>query len=106
MRLRIRALRDAQNCDGETLASRAGISRSYLSEIETGKKPANTYRLEAIAKALGVTVPDLIENTDEIPALAGLIEDFCSLPHDLQQVAAAQLRSLRAALAREPEKVE
>lgn len=42
----------------------AGISRSQLSEIENERKPANTVRLAAIAKALGQEVEDLFSQDD------------------------------------------
>ncbi len=60
-RLRIKELREAKGWTGDVLAERVGVSRSYLSEIETGKKTVNIRRLSAIASALGVSVPDLIE---------------------------------------------
>lgn len=59
MGLRIRELRDAKGWTQQHLASLAGISRSQLAMIETGTRPANTLRLRAIAKALGVSEPDL-----------------------------------------------
>ena len=42
------------------LASIAGINSVYLSQIETGKRSGSTKTLAAIAKALNVTVDDLI----------------------------------------------
>lgn len=42
------------------LAAAAGIHPVYLSQIETGKRTGSTKTLAAIAKALGVTVDDLL----------------------------------------------
>jgi len=42
------------------LADAAGISVSYLSQLETGKRKASTRVLVAIAKNLQVDVDDLI----------------------------------------------
>lgn len=42
------------------LAEKAGISPSYLSEIETGKKPGSTKALKALAEALEVDLDDLV----------------------------------------------
>lgn len=42
------------------LSEASGISKSYLSEIETGRKPGSAKTLAAIATALGVTIEDLI----------------------------------------------
>lgn len=41
------------------LAQDSGISRPYLTEIETGKKDGSLRAMKAIAGALGVTVGDL-----------------------------------------------
>ena len=42
------------------LAEAAGINTVYLSQIETGKRSGSTRTLAALAKALDVTVDDLI----------------------------------------------
>ena len=39
----------------------AGIGRSCLSAIETGRKPGSIKALQGIAGALGVTIDDLVE---------------------------------------------
>lgn len=44
----------------QELASIAGINPVYLSQIETGKRSGSTKTLAALAKALDVTVDDLI----------------------------------------------
>ena len=44
----------------QELASIAGINSVYLSQIETGKRSGSTKTLAALAKALNVTVDDLI----------------------------------------------
>ena len=44
----------------QELASIAGINPVYLSQIETGKRSGSTKTLAALAKALNVTVDDLI----------------------------------------------
>ena len=43
----------------------AGLSRSELSEIETGATPANTHRLAVIARALGISISQLFETPQE-----------------------------------------
>lgn len=56
---RIRELRKAQRLTQEQLADKAGLSRSHLSEIESGKVPVNTLRLRSLAAALSVSTTDL-----------------------------------------------
>lgn len=50
--------RGLRACD---LAAAAGIGRSYLSDIETGRKPGSVRALQGIAEALGVTIDELVE---------------------------------------------
>jgi transcriptional regulator with XRE-family HTH domain len=81
MALRIKALRTARQMSQQTLADKAGLSRSQLSEIETEAKAGNTLRLASIARALGVTPAELYEPqardvyTDEIVALMHQMRD-------------------------------
>lgn len=59
MGLRIKELRENRGWSQAILAEKAGVSRSQLSEIENERKPANTLRLSAIARALDVDVDEL-----------------------------------------------
>lgn len=47
----------------EEIAEQADISKNYLSKIETGKSAGRLDKYYSIAKALGVTVDMLIDNT-------------------------------------------
>ena len=59
--LRILTLRKMQKLTQEELAGRAGIDRGHLSRIEAGKYAVTLETVEAIAKALGMTV-DIIDD--------------------------------------------
>ena len=59
--LRILTLRKMQQLTQEELAGRAGIDRGHLSRIEAGKSAVTLETVEAIAKALGMTV-DIIDD--------------------------------------------
>lgn len=61
MKLTIRQHRNNKGLTLEQLAERAGISRSYLTELELGAKTINANRLEQIAKAMNLRVIDLFE---------------------------------------------
>jgi transcriptional regulator with XRE-family HTH domain len=50
-----------QKLTQEELAGRAGIDRGHLSRIEAGKYAVTIETVEAIAKALGMTV-DIIDD--------------------------------------------
>ena len=47
----------------EEIAEKANISKNYLSKIETGKSAGRLDKYYSIAKALGVTIDMLIDNT-------------------------------------------
>ena len=47
----------------DEIAEKANISKNYLSKIETGKSAGRLDKYYSIAKALGVTIDMLIDNT-------------------------------------------
>ena len=52
----IKILRKYHGLTQADLAKRAGISRPYLTEIETGKKDGSIRAMKALAEVLGVSV--------------------------------------------------
>jgi transcriptional regulator with XRE-family HTH domain len=60
---RIKDLRILKGLDQQTLAQRAGLARSYITLIESGKKMAAVSTLALIADSLGVGVGELFEDT-------------------------------------------
>ncbi len=95
MDLQIRKIRLAQGMTLETLSDGAGLSVSYLSEIETGKKVANTRRLESIANVLNVQPPDLMGRGSVDSSIAILIENFCRLSRGRQKAVLDLCEALR-----------
>ena len=77
---RLRAIRGLRRATLRTIADRAGVSESFLSQVERGRASASIASLRRIAGALGVSVADLFEPSgpprprvlrrDERPALA------------------------------------
>lgn len=61
---RIKALRLSKGLDQRTLAERAGLRRSYISLIESGKKTAAVPTFRLIADGLGVSVGELFEDAE------------------------------------------
>lgn len=80
MRLLIREIRKAAGLTLEDLADKAGISRSYLNELELGGKTINALRLEQVAKALGVEPEDLFARTARPIAVAGRVGAGARIP--------------------------
>ena len=56
---RVRELREAKHLSQEDLAFRAGVHRTYLGGIERGERNPSLRNIAALAKALGVKLPDL-----------------------------------------------
>jgi transcriptional regulator with XRE-family HTH domain len=77
---RLRDIRRLRRATLRTIADRAGVSESFLSQVERGRASASIASLRRIAGALGVSVADLFEPSgpprprvlrrDERPALA------------------------------------
>lgn len=56
----IRVWREYRGLTQEQLSQAAGISKPYLSQIETGKRTGTTEVLSAIANALDLTLDDIV----------------------------------------------
>ena len=82
MSLRIKELRKSRGWAQQDLASRAGLSRSYLSELETGSKPINVPRLSRIADVLGVELIELFDLSEISPTFERLLKVYSALPDD------------------------
>ncbi len=61
----IKVWREYRALTQQQLADAAGISKPYLSQIETGKRTGTTDILSAIAKALAVSLDEVIEREKE-----------------------------------------
>jgi transcriptional regulator with XRE-family HTH domain len=58
---RLRDIRRLRRATLRTIADRAGVSESFLSQVERGRASASIASLQRIAGALGVAVADLFE---------------------------------------------
>jgi transcriptional regulator with XRE-family HTH domain len=77
---RLRVIRGLRRATLRTIAERAGVSESFLSQVERGRSSASIASLRKIADALGVAMADLFEpgglpgprvlRRDERPALS------------------------------------
>jgi DNA-binding XRE family transcriptional regulator len=57
----IRVWREYRGLTQQHLSEAAGISKPYLSQIESGKRTGTTEVLSAIAKALNLTIDDIVK---------------------------------------------
>jgi transcriptional regulator with XRE-family HTH domain len=62
MELRIKELRKDRGLTLAELADKVGLSVSYMSQLENGKRNVNALRLDAIARALEVRTSELLRD--------------------------------------------
>jgi transcriptional regulator with XRE-family HTH domain len=62
----IRVLREALGISQASLAARAGLSKSYLCEVELGTYQPTIARTQRIAGALGVTLDAITYPVEEV----------------------------------------
>lgn len=61
----IRRLRYERGLSQEELADNCGLHRTYVGSVERGERNVTLSSLEVLAKALGVSVVDLLAPEDE-----------------------------------------
>ncbi len=60
----LRIWREQRGLSPQRLAEKAGISRSYLVEIESGKKPGSVVAYRKLSQALKVSIDDLLPSAE------------------------------------------
>ena len=60
----IKVWREYRGLTQQQLADKVKISKPYISQIETGKRTGTTEILSAIAKALDVSLDEVVERTE------------------------------------------
>ncbi len=58
---RIKKLRNERNVSQEELAFRIGVDRSYMGFIERGERNPTLDKIKKIARALKVSLPELVK---------------------------------------------
>lgn len=69
MKLRLKEWREARGLTQEELSEISGLSESYLSRLESGKRRANSQILTTLSQSLQVRAVDLIEDTGTAPVV-------------------------------------
>jgi transcriptional regulator with XRE-family HTH domain len=103
----IKVIRTDLGIERRDLAERAGISYSYITEIENGNKPPSSSVLGPIATALGLRMSQLIEAAERRMETQGSEWKLnspmakpapCALPADQAQVPFSGYSSMRPSL--------
>lgn len=96
MELKIKELRKAKGLTQRQVAEMAGMSVSYYTELELGRKQINANRLETLAKVFGTTPQGLIAGGegDEIKAQ---VEILSHLTPDQRRLVFEMITSLASA---------
>lgn len=97
----IRALRLQRGWSLTALAQRAGLSVSFLSDVETGRKIPTITSLERICAGFGMTPAECLRLAELPPHLARLLGAARSLEPEQADQLAAFLASLSAPKRRE-----
>lgn len=63
---RIKTLRENKGIKQNALANKAGVSPTYIYQLERGEKSPTVEYLEFICDALGVTLEDFFSNSPKI----------------------------------------
>ena len=86
--LRLRELREERGFSQYAIAQESGVGRSTIAALETGERGAHPSTMRALARALGVTVPDLYRDRITPPPSqdrpAGMAESYERLRENLR----------------------
>lgn len=94
MRLRVKEIRKERGLTTQQLADKAGMSQSYVSDIENGRKQLNARRMEALATALGVSPLDLLADPDVSEEISRHLEILRQLPPEDREAVMRHARGL------------
>lgn len=65
----IRTIRQSQNISQEQLAYLCGLHRTYISDIELGKRNVSLENIDKIAHALGVKISNIFVEVEKIESV-------------------------------------
>lgn len=83
--MQIRKIREEKKISLEELGKRIGITKGYMSKLETGSKPINLKNLHLIANALDVDVTELFPNKERVTNPITEEEDWVFVINELKE---------------------
>ncbi len=96
MRLRLRELRNKEGWTLEQAAAKLGLSKSHLSEVETGKKNLSAPMMDAAAKLFSVNVTQLYDAGDFAAELSAIAEELQKMTPEDRQRAVRIVQSMKS----------
>jgi len=81
----VRALREARHLSRREVVKAAGISERYLIQVEAAEANATAVVLDRIARALGVTLKDLLDDVPAISLSTGVNTDLATICTSMSQ---------------------
>ena len=95
---RIKYLRKRAGMSASRLASKAGLTQSHLSKLETGAAKPSLEALERICQAMGVRLAEFFAAGEEQPGLPAHIDELLQELKSLTPKQATHLREFVAAM--------
>lgn len=101
----LKELRKSKSLSTHKLAELSGVSQSYISHVENGRKSnvPSTEILKKLARALGVSPFDLIEKAGHLPEISPIERERLSVNYNLQAQLEPQLERALQIIARDNE---
>ncbi len=81
----VRALREARHLSRREVVKAAGISERYLIQVEAAEANATAVVLDRIARALGVTLKDLLDDVPATSLSTGVNTDLATICTSMSQ---------------------
>lgn len=97
MKLRLRDLRAQKGWTIDRTVEETGLSRGFISQLETGKRQASPDTLQALADAFGVPITALIDVEDDADGIGAILSDLVALDPESLHAVAQIVRAMRLA---------
>ncbi len=91
----IKKIRTQKGLSQQQLAQKSGISQSFLSDLENGKKSPTVDSLNKICRSLGISLAEFFSR-GKTQGFAALPAEIINLVDDLRELSPGQIQHLRS----------
>jgi len=92
----LKALRLSAGLTQDQLAKKAGLDRSWVNQMERGRKPITATPRAKLAAALGVSPMELGGEDDATPEYVSVLDRLAALEERIEKEQQLRLRAMRA----------